>query len=131
MITSATVAAGLGYNEVSYIASSSYGGSNSYVFLNFATSSAIIDGDLAKPVTVSDPFLYGGLFSINESIIGGEPIPVFRTLSFDVSKLTTENPGYAMSPVSLPSSAPMFGAALLSLAGLGYAAKRKIAATAA
>lgn len=31
----------------------------------------------------------------------------------------------ALSPVPLPASAPMFGAALLGLAGLGYAAKRK------
>ena len=35
-----------------------------------------------------------------------------------------------ISPVPLPASAPMFGAALLGLAGLGYAAKRKKAAAA-
>lgn len=35
------------------------------------------------------------------------------------------------SPVPLPSSAPLFGAALLGLAGLGYVSKRKNAAAAA
>ena len=35
-----------------------------------------------------------------------------------------------MSTVPLPASAPMFGAALVGLAGLGYAAKRKKAAAA-
>ena len=35
-----------------------------------------------------------------------------------------------ISPVPLPASAPMFGAALLGLAGLGYVAKRKKAAAA-
>ena len=36
-----------------------------------------------------------------------------------------------LSAVPLPASAPMFGAALLGFAGLGYAAKRKRAAAAA
>ena len=39
--------------------------------------------------------------------------------------------GVSLSAVPLPASAPMFGAALLGLAGLGYAAKRKKAAAAA
>ena len=37
----------------------------------------------------------------------------------------------SVSAVPLPSAAPMFGAALLAFAGLGYAAKRKQSATAA
>lgn len=35
------------------------------------------------------------------------------------------SPGLGVSAVPLPASAPMFGAALLVLAGLGYAAQRK------
>jgi hypothetical protein len=38
---------------------------------------------------------------------------------------------YTLSTIPLPSSAPMFGAALLGLAGFGYAARRKKAAAAA
>lgn len=37
----------------------------------------------------------------------------------------------ALSPVPLPASAPMFGAALIALASLGYVAKRKQAVAAA
>ncbi|MCW6509700.1 hypothetical protein [Lichenifustis flavocetrariae] len=42
-----------------------------------------------------------------------------------------DNVSVSVSSVPLPASAPMFGAALLALAGFGYAAKRKQAATAA
>ena len=58
-----------------------------------------------------------GSFSLTEQVVinaGSGP----SLVSFDGQ----------LSPVPLPASAPMFGAALLGLAGLGYAAKRKKAA---
>ena len=48
--------------------------------------------------------------------------------SVDVIASVSASP--VLSPVPLPASAPMFGAALLALAGLGYAANRKKAAAA-
>ena len=47
-----------------------------------------------------------------------------------ISDAGTSTPGL-VSPVPLPASAPMFGAALLGLAGLGYAANRKKVTSAA
>ena len=57
-------------------------------------------------------------------------------LRFDAVRFTSGTPALEFSNVSvsavpLPASAPMFGAALLALAGLGYSAKRKKASTAA
>ena len=57
--------------------------------------------------------------------------------NFFVGYAYESTPGLAIqpmsivSPVPLPASAPMFGVALLALAGLGYGVKRKKAAAAA
>ena len=60
------------------------------------------------------------------SLVGDEPY------GFDVDNIQFGVGGQIVVPtVPLPASAPMFGAALLGLAGLGYAAKRKKAAAAA
>ena len=60
------------------------------------------------------------------SLVGGEPAGfAIDDIRFGLgSQIVVPN-------VPLPASAPMFGASLLGLAGLGYAAKRKKAAAAA
>ena len=58
--------------------------------------------------------------------------PTFHVGTFQLVDANGPDTGtLVVSSVSLPSAAPMFGAALLGLAGLGYAAKRKKAASAA
>lgn len=95
-----------------------------------------------SPQTATDyPFagglfdIYGAMFSIgngqyinlwsNGTTPGGLNYGVAITDGVDVLGYTG---GVSLSVVSLPASAPLFGAALLGLAGLGYAARRKKAA---
>ncbi len=54
----------------------------------------------------------------------------FSAVEFSSSLNSLEFSNVSVSAVPLPAAAPMFGAALLALAGLGYGAKRKSAAAA-
>lgn len=55
----------------------------------------------------------------------------FSSVQFSSGQPAFEFSNVSVSSVPLPASAPMFGAALLALGGLGYAAKRKKAAATA
>ncbi|MDX7951490.1 hypothetical protein P7D22_09955 [Lichenihabitans sp. Uapishka_5] len=73
------------------------------------------------PISVSG----GGLF---ESQDAGLDPPGGFNIRFRVDKLSGSG---TLSAVPLPSSLPLFGAALLALGGIGYGAKRKKAAATA
>lgn len=77
---------------------------------------------------------FGPLAATGSGYLGGEPfyydpdtgLPVGGfSLGFSVTSVSSIA---AVSAVPLPASAPMFGAALLGVAGLGYGLKRKKAA---
>lgn len=55
----------------------------------------------------------------------------FSAVQFSSNGAALEFSNVAVSSVPLPASAPMFGAALLALAGLGYGVQRKKVATTA
>ena len=78
---------------------------------------------IALADTTADGIHYGygefagtSLVSYGFESVAGQPITISNT---------------SLSAVPLPAAAPMFGAALLALGGLGYAAKRKKTASAA
>lgn len=85
--------------------------------------------------------LGGGTLSLSGSDIGATPqngyyltrisgIGAYSSVTFGTGS-TNAFEFAALSTVPLPASAPMFGGALLALAGLGYGAKRRKAAAAA
>lgn len=96
-----------------------WGTPDTYNSLTFVTSSGVksfdgsVLGDLANG---------GGAYFATVSGLGQYGSTTFKS---DLNAFEFA----AVSAVPLPASAPMFGAALLALGGLGYAAKRKKAVT--
>ena len=82
---------------------------------------------------VGNPFLVGNYASVIAPVGASEILLGINDNHYadNLGALTVAVSGANLSTVPLPASAPMFGAALLGLAGLGYAAKRKKASAAA
>lgn len=82
---------------------------------------------------VGTPFVVGNFGSFLAPTGASEILLGFNDNHYadNLGALTVSVGGANISAVPLPASAPMFGAALLALGGIGYAAKRKRAATAA
>lgn len=101
----------------------------------FAFEVGSTDGTSEARRGYSFSFEVGEVFNPDNSIAGFDLnrvaliIAPMTTISFGEGAATVS--GSPLSLVPLPASAPMFGAALVALGGIGYAAKRKKAAAAA
>lgn len=122
----------------SYGQTSTYNDGSMFEFVDRAESSTetLISDFYRYGIANSAPSASESEFTYNIERTGATFINYFQVLSGEPGvdaysiNLTPEVLSRAIvpdlpSPVPLPSSAPMFGAALLGLAGLGYAAKRK------
>ena len=99
-----------------------YGSPDSY---NTLTFNLIGGGTLALTGSNIGETPQNGYYLTRISGIGAYSSVTFGTGSTNAFEFA------ALSAVPLPASAPMFGGAILGLAGLGYAAKRKKAAATA
>lgn len=98
----------------------SFGPDTFFPFLSYATTTAISGSATPEIIGLRD--IVGGEIHYGYAVLGG---PQFVTYAFE------STPGLSIVPgVPLPASAPMFGAALLALGGIGYVAKRKKVAAA-
>ena len=103
-----------------------YGQPVPYFDLVFLTSAA--GGGFVNDYFPGGPL--GEIVSGDQLFSGSTTHPVFSPGIFRLINPLDEPVTLVISVVPLPASAPMFGAALLGLAGLGYAANRRKAAAA-
>ena len=97
-----------------------FGSPDSYNTISFLNTGGVFDTFTTAGTSLS---------SLNNYFVTIKPTAAFTGVEFSSSINALEFSN--VSAVPLPAAAPMFGAALLALAGLGYVAKRKKAATAA
>ena len=100
---------------------SSFGPDTFFPFLSYATTTAISGSATPEIIGLRD--IVGGETYYGYAVLGGPQL---------VSYAFESTPGLTIvTPVPLPASAPMFGAAILALGVAGYGVKRKKAAAAA
>jgi hypothetical protein len=98
----------------------SFGPDTTFPFLSYATTTTISGSATPEIIGLRD--IVGGETYYGYAVLGGPQL---------VSYAFESTPGLAIVPgVPLPSSAPMFGAALVALSAVGYGLKRKAKAAA-
>lgn len=103
-----------------------FGSPDGYNLISFLNSSGTAF-DFFQPGVDSG----AGLSSGTNYFVTIQATGTFSAVQFSSGTPAFEFSNVAVSSVPLPASAPMFGAALLALGGLGYGMKRKKAAAAA
>ena len=104
------------YNIAGSALSFVFGTPDSYNTISFLNASGVFDTFTTAGTNLSN---------LNNYFVTITPTGAFTGVEFSSSVNALEFSN--VSAVPLPAAAPMFGAALLVLAGLGYGAKRKMA----
>ena len=106
------------FNRLSFV----FGSPDGYNSISFLRNGATVDTFTTAGTSLS---------SLDNYLVTIGTTQRFDAVQFSSTSAALEFSNVSVSAVPLPASAPLFGAALLGLAGLGYAANRKKAAAAA